>query len=204
VTTAAAISGAASRFYLAAVSYKPNAVVTAVSGLGLAWTRVGAQCAGRSQTGIEVWSAHGVPSGDGLVTATMSAAVSSAVIVVTGYTGVDAAIPIVSVESANTRGLDGLCTGGVDNSAYSYTLSPVAPGTFVYSAVAMRGKLHTPGAGYQERVEVLAGSGGSASSAAVSDKVAATGTSAIVSGSFSGATDWAALAVGLRPAPSAP
>jgi hypothetical protein len=92
----------------------------------------------------------------------------------------------------------------VDNASYSYALSPVAPGTLVYSAVAMRGKLHTPGSGYQERTEVLGGSGGSASSAAASDKVATAGTSAIVNGSFSGATDWSALAVELRPASGGP
>jgi hypothetical protein len=204
VTTASAVSAAANQFYLAAVSYKPNAVVTAVSGLGLTWTRVGAQCAGRSQTGIEVWRAQGAPSGNGLVTATMSTTVSSAVIAVTGYTGVDAVAPIASAESANTLGVDGLCSGGVDSASYSYTLSPVAPGMLVYSAAAMRGKLHTPGAGYQERAEVVASSGGSASSAAASDKVAAAGTSATVNGTFSGTTDWAALAVALRPASSVP
>jgi hypothetical protein len=64
----------------------------------------------------------------------------------------------------------------------------------------MRGRSHTPGAGFMERLEVTAGSGGDAASAAVQDRrVDAPGTAAI-SGTLSNDTDWAVIGVEIRPA----
>jgi hypothetical protein len=199
VTTSVALSGVAGNLYLAAISYKPNMVVTAVSGLGLTWTRVGAQCAGRAQTGIEVWRAQGSPSGSGVVSASLQGTASSAVIAVTRYSGVSASNPVGSVESANSLGIDGPCAGGTDASSYSYSLPGVEAGAVVYSAVAMRNRTHTPGAGYQELAEVAGGSGGGASSEALSQRTVAAPATVLVNGTFNGTADWAGLAVAIRP-----
>src|SRR5262245_20285528 len=44
VSTSSNMSAVTSQLYLAAVSTKPNVSVTSVTGLGLTWTVVGAQC----------------------------------------------------------------------------------------------------------------------------------------------------------------
>ena len=43
-----------------------------VSGLGLAWTLLRSQCSGRNHTAVEIWQAQGIPSADGIVTATFA------------------------------------------------------------------------------------------------------------------------------------
>ncbi len=204
VATAQSVAGVSGNLYLAAISYKPNKVVTGVAGLGLTWTRVGAQCAGRAQTGIEVWKAQGTPSGSGVVTATLQSSVTSAVIAVTRYSGVSTSNALGSIESANTNGVDGACAGGVDNSAYSYPLLAVGSGSMVYSTAAMRNRTHTPGAGYLEYVELISGAGGSsASSVAVSHKTTASAGGVTVDGTFDGSADWAAFAAEIRPGATA-
>ena len=54
VSTATAVTGVTGHLYPAAVSAKTHRQVTAVTGLGLTWTRLAAQCAGRNQTGLEL------------------------------------------------------------------------------------------------------------------------------------------------------
>jgi hypothetical protein len=75
-------------------------------------------------------------------------------------------------------------------------------GVVVYGAIAMRSKKHTPGAGYTERDEIMSGSGGSAASVAVEDQTIASASTVAVDGSFIGATDWAVVALTIKPAPS--
>lgn len=203
VSTSTSLTPASGDLYLAAVAYKPNASVTGVSGLGLAWTQVASQCAGRSQTGVSVWKAQGAPTGGGIVAATFSTAPVNAVIAVARYSGASLANPIGNVVSANSLGVAGACQGGVDGSAYAFELATSAPGSAVFGAAAMRTRTHSPGAGFVERAEVRSGSGGDTASAALQDGVASTSTVG-VAGSFSGATDWAALALEIRAATGAP
>ncbi len=199
VTTAAALNGVSGHLYLAAIASKPARTVSSVSGLGLAWTLVKAQCAGRSQTGIEVWMAQGIPSGSGAVTAIFSSAPSAAVIAVSHYSGAETVNPLGNMVSGNTNGADGACSGGSDNNAYSFNLSTAVDGAMVYSVTAMRNKPHTPGAGYTERAVVYEGSGGSVAGAAVQDQSVASAAMVAVDGSFSGSVDWAVAAVEIRP-----
>ena len=60
--TRPALAGVEDDLYLAAIAMKPHATVATVSGLGLSWSPLRAQCSGRSQTGAEVWMARGRPS----------------------------------------------------------------------------------------------------------------------------------------------
>jgi hypothetical protein len=200
VSTSAPLTGATNNLYLAAIATKAGSVSgKSVSGLGLTWTLVKAQCAGRNQTRVEVWKAIGTPTGSGVVTATLSAAPSNAVIEVSRYSAVNASTPIGNVVSANTKGVNGVCSGGVDTASYSVNLATAVANSVVYGAVAMRNRAHTPGSGYTERAEVMQGSSGEAAGEAVMDRTVATPATLAVNGGFSGTVDWAVVAVELRP-----
>ncbi|MGH7601685.1 MAG: InlB B-repeat-containing protein, partial [bacterium] len=82
VATSANLAGVNGHLYLAAISMQPRKSVVAVSGLGLSWTLVKTQCSGQNTIAVEVWMAQGTPSGNGVVTAILASAPSSAVIAV--------------------------------------------------------------------------------------------------------------------------
>jgi hypothetical protein len=195
VTTAGSLAAVSGHLYLAAISFKPDVTVSTVSGLGLVWTPVRAQCAGRSATGIEVWMAQGSPTIGGPVTATLASVPKSAVIAVSRYSGVDT---IGNLVSGNTNGVDGVCFGGTDNAGYAFNLTTTGDGAVVYGAVAMRNKRHTPGAGYEERVEIAMGTGGDVAGAATEDRMVPVSSTVAVDGVFSSAVDWAAIGLEIR------
>jgi len=199
VTTSGNLTGVSGNLYLAAISTRPNIAINVVSGLGLTWIRVDAQCSGRNVTDIEVWQAQGTPSGDGPVTATFSGTPSNAVIVVSRYSGVDTVNPVGNFVSGNTNGANGVCSSGMDTSSYSFDLTTTVDGAVVYGAASMRNKIHTPGAGYTERDEVQQGSGGSVTSVAVEDRMVASASTVAVDGSFSSNVDWAVVGLEIRP-----
>ena len=199
VATTNSLTGVSGNLYLAAISTRPRVAVNSISGLGLSWTRVDLQCAGRNQTGVELWMALGAPSGNGTVAASLAGTPYNAVIAVSRYAGVNPSSPIGSVISGNTNGLDGACSGGTDNRAYAFNLTTTASGSVVYSTAAMRNSSHTPGAGFTERVEARQGSSGATASIAVQDKAVPSGSSTTVDGSFSNLVDWAIIGVEIKP-----
>jgi len=202
VTTSGSLTAVNDHLYLAAISMKSFVSVSTVSGLGLTWTRVRSQCAGRNQTGVEVWMAQGSPSASGTVTAALSGPPKTAVILVCRYSGADAANPIGAMVSGNTTGTSGSCSGGSDNSSYSFNLTTTVSGSVVYGAAGMRNKTHTPGAGYTERAEFILGSSSDGAGLAVEDKTVASPSTVAVDGSFSSTVDWAVIAIEIKP-PSA-
>ncbi len=122
ITTSSPLTAVNDDLYLAAISMKENEAVSSVTGLGLTWTLVQAQCSAREKTRTEVWKAQGTPTGDGLVTATLAAPVDGMAIAVSRYSGVDAVTPIGNVDSANTNGVgDTTCTLGTDTNSYSFS-----------------------------------------------------------------------------------
>ncbi|MDZ7365706.1 MAG: InlB B-repeat-containing protein [candidate division KSB1 bacterium] len=199
VTTAANLIGVSGQLYLAAISTRPNLPVTGVSGLGLTWTLVKSQCSGRNNTNIEVWMAQGAPTINSAVTATFANPPLSAAIVVSRYSGVDQNSPVGNVISGNTLGLDGLCALGVDTSLYSFNLTTTRDGAVAYGAVAVRTRTHTPGSGYIERGEFIQGLPGSGAGVAVQDRSVASPATVAVNGTLSGKTDWAVVAIEIRP-----
>jgi uncharacterized repeat protein (TIGR02543 family) len=202
VATATSVTGINGHFYLAAISSsKPNPAVSSISGLGLSWSRLATQCSGRNNTIVEIWKGTGTPSGNGVVTATLAEEPSNAVIVVSRYSGVDAAFPIGNMITSNTMGVNGTCGSGSDNKTYSLSLTTTTSGAMIYGAAAMRNRTHTPGAGYAERIEILQGSSESSSSAslAIQEKHVADAGAAILNGTFSGSADWAVAGLELRP-----
>ena len=183
--------------FIAAITGKPHRTVASVNGLGLSWTLVDEQCAGRSQTGVSVWIANGTPTSAGNVTATFSDAPSGAAIIVSRYTGVDVANPVANTITGNTNGIGGNCSGGTDNSNYNFPMFANS-GSTIFSAVAKRNKTHTPGSGFDQLSEVTAGSGGSAAGLDVQEKPISISGSQSVDGTFSSDVDWAVVAVALR------
>ena len=201
VTTSANLTGADGHLYLAAISTTAKVAVTSVSGLGLNWTLVKAQCSGRNTTGVEIWAAQGAPSVSGAVTATFASKPKNAVIAVSRYSNAQAANPIGNIVSGNTAGVNGACSGGADNSSYSFNLTASMSGAMIYSAAALRNRTHTPGAGYTERAEIKQGSSSPASAAVQDKNIAAAGTAAL-NGSFSNSTDWAVVGLEIKPSSS--
>ncbi|GEM_PF-1795147 len=200
VTTSENLAPANGQVYLAAISSKPKLGVTGITGLGLSWTPVKLQCSGRNGNVIQVWMAQGTPTGSTPVTATFADTAVNAIIVVSRYFGVHATKPLANVISANTTGLNGDCSGGVDSNTYLMNMSTTAAGAAVFSATTMRSRMHAPGTGYAERGEVEFGIGGEVISVAVADKNFPAAGNAAVAGSFDGETDWASVGIELRPA----
>lgn len=201
VVTSTNLVGGNGDLYLAAIVSRSRRVVSSVSGLGLTWTLVKAQCSGRNLTGVEVWMAQGTPAGSGTVTATFASAPSNAVIAVSRYSGVAAVNPLGNVVSGNTVGVNGVCSGGTDNAAYSFNLTATISGAVIYGAAATRSTTHTPGAGYTERVEMVQGSSSPATVAVQDKSVAAAGTQ-ILNGTFGSSNDWAVVGIELKPQPA--
>jgi hypothetical protein len=198
VTTATNVTGVTGHLYLAAISSKTHRTVTAVTGLGLTWTRVAAQCAGRNQTGLELWWAQGAAT-TGPVTATLASAPANALIAVARYSGVSATGPVAPLVAGNTNGVSGACANGTDSAAYSFNVTTSHSNAVVFGAVAMRTKTNTPGAGYTERAEMAEGSGGDMVTVAFVDQSVPTPTSLLLNGTLNGAVDWAVIGVQLRP-----
>jgi hypothetical protein len=199
VTTSANLIAVSGHLYLAAISTKARLHLDGVSGLGLTWTLVKKQCAGRGSTMVEVWMALGTPSSDGPVTAHFPAAPSNAVITVLRYSGVYDVDPIGNVVSFSTNGEDGSCTGGTDTGNYSFNLTTTTNDAVVCAAAALRSKTHAPGTGYTGRAEITEGTPNAAAGIAVMDKTVASTSTVAVNGALSGATDWSVVAVEIKP-----
>ncbi len=176
--------------YVASVSMKPWRPVTEVSGLGLTWVRSKSQCAARSATGVEVWTAQGTPTADGSVTATFGNAPENATLVVSAFADVAEGSTIQMV-SSNTLGINGACTGGTDTQTYSLQV-PVQPNSITYAVVGERLRTTTPGAGFVKLTEVHQGnSDGDKSGLAVLSQSNTGQATQTVSGTLNSATDWA-------------
>ena len=195
VSTAAGLGGAPGDLYLAGVAAKGLRTVTNVSGLGLTWTRVRAQCGGRSQTMVELWMARGTPS-PGIVTATLSSAPDNAVITVARYANSHATNPLGNVVSGNTNGVSGTCANGIDGSSFSFPLT--TQGGVVFGCTAQRSHSLVPGSGWTQRADSRSGTSGTAASLTCVEKASTAGTTTF-DGTFTGVTDWAAAAVEIRP-----
>jgi len=202
VATAANLTGAANRLYLAAIATKPKVSVSGVSGLGLEWERVKTQCSGRDQTGVELWMAKGTPRPiqRDVVSASFASAPWNAVIAASRYAGADTANPLGAMISGNTNGLNGGCENGVDNNFYSFDMTTTLHGAMIYGAAAMRNLTHTPGAGFTERAEIVQSSHGpAAASVAITDRRLTTAATVSVNGTFNNGVDWAVITAEIRP-----
>ena len=187
------------RVFVAAVSSRPNVDVATVSGLGLDWRRVIRQCSGRNSSYIDIWLGVGDAVESGSVIATFTEAVDNAVISVSGYDGVLNSAPVSISSGANSNGIQGLCSDGIDSNTYSFDLAATAAGGLIYSAAIMRSRSHTPTSGFTEIAEIRSGDLGKEASLAVQISPVELAALRSVSGKFSRTVDWAAAAFELRP-----
>ena len=152
-----------------------------MAGLGLTWTRLAGQCAGRNQTGIELWWAQGSAS-TGNVTATLGSTPGNALIAVARYSNVAATSPVDLLVAGNTNGVDGECSGGSDSDNYSFNIVTDESNSVVFGAVTMRTRSHTPGSGYTEQGEMAQGTDANTASLALVDRAVPTATSLQLNG----------------------
>jgi hypothetical protein len=192
------VTGVTGHVYLAAVSTRFNVDVSGITGLGLSWTRIAAQCAGREQTGIELWWAQGNAT-SGTVTATLASTAATAVMTVARYSGAASTNPVALLVTGNTNGINGACTGGTDTSSYSFNVTTTQANAVVFGAVAIRTRTNSPGAGYEERTEVGQGSAGETVRIAIIDRAVPASTSLPLNGTLNGTSDWAVIGVQLKP-----
>jgi hypothetical protein len=198
VSTSGALAAAQSQLYLAAVATHPYVEVVEVSGLGLAWSPVFAQCSGRNQTGVSVWRAQGTPDAQDAVVAGLAGLPAGAVLAVSRYTGAAQPDPIGNLVTGNTNGVAGACTGGSDGNRYAFPLTTLDSGSTVYVAAAMRSRSHSPGSQFEERAELQVGIGGTTTSLAVADASFGFPGTKSVDGRFSNDVDWAVVALEIR------
>lgn len=200
VSTDLPLLGVSGDLYIASIATKSHVDVVNVSGLGLQWSPVASQCAGRHQTGVSVWSAQGPVASDDRVMATLSSAPRNAVISVSRYSNEAGPLSVGSVVSGNTNGLDGTCSGGSDSEFYSVSIATAVDGSVIYSVAAMRSKEHEPGPGFVEYTEVHHGGGdGDMAGLAVQDRSVRNASVIVSDGSFGSSVDWAVLALEIRP-----
>jgi hypothetical protein len=200
VTTDDPIPAVAGDLYLAAVTARPRVDALGVGGLGLVWNELVTQCTGRNESEVSLWWALGVPSGEGSVTATLADVATNATIVVTRYSGVDAAAPLGStpnVLAGNVHGQGGACSGGIRTSSYALPHATVEWGSVVHAAVASTTR-HNPGDDWTEITERRTGSGSELAGLAVMERSVRGPGALSVEGRLSDDADWAVVAVEIR------
>jgi hypothetical protein len=200
VTTATHLEGVAGHLYLAAVSTKPFQQVTDMTGLGLTWNRLTTQCAGRSQTALDLWWAQGDAS-TGEVTAALASPSLNTVIAVARYAGVAASDPVNLLVAGNTNGVDGPCTNGSDSGAYSFNITSSHANSVAFGVAALRNRTQTAGSGYTELVDAAQGTGGDVASLTFVDRIVPVPTTLLLNGLLDGSTDWAVIGVELKSGP---
>ncbi|MBP9700209.1 hypothetical protein KBD71_02915 [Candidatus Woesebacteria bacterium] len=198
------VSATTSNFHLASISMKPYVPVTSVSGLGLKWTKVKAQCAARGATGTDVWMAVGNPTTTGAVTAAFGKSPENSVIAVTSLSGVYTDDPIANAIGFNTKGTDGSCTGGKDTDKYSLSLT-TENNVIVLASMGIRLRTHTAGAPFTELIEFNYGSdNGDKAGLALVRNYSARSTQLLLNGKLNSETDWAGVVVQVQGFPERP
>ena len=185
---------------VAAVSTKPYRDVSQVTSNGLVWSEVADYRSGRGTTGVSLWWA--LAGSQSPVTATVHSASESlfleASVVVSRYSGA-APDPVLDVLAANTNGTWGGSSGGVDSTAYGFAFQSTDMHSMVVAAIASNDRTHAPGQGFTERLERHSSSGSGQAGVALMDQYRFAPMTAAVNGNFTGPTDWAVVAVSLRP-----
>ncbi|MHA2202428.1 MAG: DUF2341 domain-containing protein, partial [Candidatus Hodarchaeales archaeon] len=198
--TSPEVTGVAGNLYFVSVSTKPFRDTSSVTGLGFDWTELEDQPGGRSQTGISVWYAIGNTSSVGNVTVTLSVSVTSMVIQIHSFSGVDWYNPIGDSESANTNGENGIGSGGIDNQYPSLDIITTSFRATIFGAIGRRLFIFTPGQGYTLLTENQIGSGGDVAGLSTESKTCQEAGTVIVNATLSSDCDWAIVGVEMKPA----
>ena len=139
VTTSASLTNAAHHLYLAAITVNDNFNVSAVSGMGLTWTKLKQQCGSQSKVGVALFYAIGTGGSNGTVTATIGSSSLNAVIAVSRYSGVDPSSPVGTARGENASGGNGVtCDSGSQNPNAYESLTTLLPNSWAYGAMGNR------------------------------------------------------------------
>lgn len=176
--------------------------VSSVTGLGLTWTLVGAQCSGQDEHRVEAWRAIGSPSA-GSVTATFAAGADGACIAVERWSGVGTTAPVGASVGYNTNGASGACSGGTDNKDATGAITTTAAESVVSVGYA-HDEMFSHAAGWTGRVTNE--SSGASLSASVEDKAPAAIGSVTVgaANNLAAIDDWVFVAVEILAIPPSP
>ncbi|MGH2571610.1 MAG: hypothetical protein ACRDGR_10310, partial [bacterium] len=203
LTTLAELSAVPGGLYLVAVAARGVRDVESVTGMGLAWTRVSAQCSGRGQTSVEVWRGTGQPTG-GPVAASLDAVAVSAVITAMRFSGADPWATVGSMLSANSNGPAGACGGGTDGAAIAMPLAAVDAGAGAFALVAMRMSFPTTGGGASVLDARWWGTGADVTGLGVIGRTATSSGPMTLQVALDRPTDWAAIALEIQPLGTTP
>jgi len=195
VATTALTVPTSPNLYLAAISLSTG-TVTGVSGGGVTWSIVQAQCSGDGTNRTEVWKAWGTGTATA-VTATVSASANLA-INVTRFAGADATTPIGATTSANTNGVNGACTGGPTSVTPSVTLTTTTPNSLAFGAVSTASYTFTLGAGFTLLVNNSGPGGGAKLGMGTEYKAVATPAATAVSATLGKTANWSIVAVEIK------
>lgn len=202
----ATLNAGVNLMYIASISTKPNIPVSSVSGLGLTWNRVTAQCGGRGLSRTETWWAYGSTVSSGMVTANFanSSNLESAVITATTYSGAIASV--TNATSRNSIGIgDSTCTGGQAKSTYSLPITANITGSLVFSTVSIRTRRHTALNGFTEISEVHSPTNSSdMSGIATMEKIVTSPGVINAEGKINSNVDYAVVGFIIHPASSSP
>lgn len=202
--TTPAVAGGTNQLYLVSIANYQNVNVTGVSGLGLTWSEVKAQCSGRSTNGIEIWQAFGSPS-SGAVTVTFAATTQATVLSVSRYSGADPANPTSGMTGENTLGPNGACSGGTTNNSPRLTLTALQNDTTLYTASSVRMRtVSVADSDYTQRANNLAGAVESRTRLYIQDHSLTLTGSDTLNQTLNDVTDWTTAGVVINPAPGTP
>lgn len=202
VTTAGQLSGEPGDVFVAAIATRPATGVKTVSGLGLDWFPVAAQCSGRGTTSVSVWGAVGVPTASGPVSVGVNGSGVNVSVIAAAYSGVDPVQPFGNIAGHNGSDRPGDCAGAVDETAYSLDVERVQEGNNTLVVTATRHRDLTVGPDFVARADAKAGTGGDVAGVSLADDTATPadgepGDVRAISGELSGVTDWSALTIEL-------
>ncbi|MHA2092449.1 MAG: DUF2341 domain-containing protein, partial [Candidatus Kariarchaeaceae archaeon] len=192
------ITGVENDLYLLSVSMKPYLDVSTVTGLGLTWSEIEDQPAGRSQTGVSIWYAQGNPTTGG-VTVTLASQAAGLAISLSRISGVHYSNPFGATETANTNGIDGSGADGVDcaNANVSFTTSNY--GSMVFGIAVTRINPFTPAQGYTQ-VDVITGATSGSQARITSFQRSQPIPGYVMVNGTNSAVDWAIAGIEIKPA----
>ena len=196
VSTSTAITAIADQLYIAVIDQNrdESSALTAVTGMGLSWTRVSQQCSTADKILLDVWTARGVPTGNDVVSATFDTAPDAAAIVVLRYSGASAT-PFAKIASANNVGASDTTCGGSGSTAPSVTLELSTP-ALVLAMFGHKNEVLVPRTGMIVRGEALGDGESTAGVEVIEAQLPAGATD--VSGTLDSSADWAAITVAVR------
>lgn len=193
------VDGGSNRLYVASIANRGNKTVSSVTGLGLTWTQQKKQCSGRSQQGLDIWTAYGNAS-TGSVTVSFATQTNAVVVAISSYSGVDPNNPVENPKGQNTLGANGVCSGGTDNNGAQLMLQSIVDGSVLFAVTNSRNRtISSHDADYDLRSGTIAGGGGDQTTMYTHDRVLSIAGQDTVNHSLSGTTDWVSAGIVINP-----